>query len=422
MYALNLPEFDSEMRKSNKLTPLAIKSAKKPGLYGDGNGLYLQISKFGTKAWLFRFMRDGSARKMGLGPLHTVSLADARQRAADARRKLLDGIDPIAHRDTQRAAAKLEAAKAMTFEQCAEKYIAAHSGSWRNEKHRAQWGSTLKTYVYPIIGALPVAAIDTGLVLKVIEPIWAEKPDTAGRVRGRIEAVLSWATVREYRAGDNPARWRGHLDNVLPKRSKVRAVKHHEALPYVEIPAFMAMLRDQNFISARALEFVILTATRTSETIGAEWSEFDLASKIWTIPGVRMKSGKDHRVPLSDRALAILDALPREGKFVFAGRKKDKPLSNMAMLELVRGVNGGGLTVHGFRSTFRDWAADRTSYANHVVERALAHTVKDAVEKAYRRGDLFEKRARLMAEWAGFCESPMSPAENVVSLRGTANA
>jgi len=405
------------MRKSNKLTPLAIKSANKPGLYGDGNGLYLQVSQFGTKAWLYRFMRDGVARKMGLGPLHTVSLADARQRATEARRMALDGIDPIAHRDAKRAAAKLEAAKAMTFEQCAEKYIAAHSDSWRNDKHRAQWGSTLKTYVYPVIGELPVAAIDTGLVLKVIEPIWNEKPDTAGRVRGRIEAVLSWATVREYRAGDNPARWRGHLDNVLPKRSKVRAVKHHEALPYVEIPAFMAELNSKDFLSARALEFTILTAVRTSEAIGAKWDEFDLDAKIWTVPGARMKSGRDHRVPLSPRVLEILSALPREGQFVFAGAKAGKPLSNMAMLELVRGMKGNGLTVHGFRSTFRDWAADRTSYANHVVEMALAHTVKDAVEKAYRRGDLFEKRARLMDEWATYCASPETANDNVRPIR-----
>jgi len=408
------------MRKSNKLTPLAIKRAKEPGLYGDGNGLYLQISQFGTKAWLFRFMRDGAARKMGLGPLHTVSLANARQKAAEARRKLVDGIDPITHRDAQRSAAKLEAAKAMTFEQCAEKYIGAHSDGWRNEKHRAQWSSTLKTYVYPVIGALPVVAIDTGLVLKVIEPIWNKKPDTAGRVRGRIEAVLSWATVREYRTGDNPARWRGHLDNVLPKRSKVRPLKHHEALPYVELPEFMAELREQKFISAHALEFTILTAARTSEAIGAEWSEFDVAGKIWTVPGVRMKSAREYRVPLSPRALEILCALPREGKFVFPGTKADKPLSNMAMLELVRGMKGNGLTVHGFRSTFRDWAADRTSYANHVVEMALAHTVKDAVEKAYRRGDLFEKRARLMDEWASYCTSPEYTADNITPIRAGA--
>ena len=396
------------MRKSNRLTPLAVKSAKKPGLYGDGNGLYLQISRFGTKAWLYRFMMDGKARKMGLGPVHTVPLADARQHATEARRKVLDGIDPITAREAERSKAKLEAAKAITFQQCAERYIAGQEASWKNDKHRAQWPSTLKTYVYPIIGALPVAAIDTGLVLKVIEPIWNEKPDTAGRVRGRIELVLNWATVREYRAGDNPARWRGHLENVLPKRSKVRPVQHHKALPYGELPAFMAELREQKFISARALEFTILTAVRTSEAIGAEWSEFNFAEKIWTVPGVRMKSGRDHRVPLSDRALAILPALPREGQFVFPGGKAGKPLSNMAMLELVRGMKGDGLTVHGFRSTFRDWAADRTSYANHVVEMALAHTVKDAVEKAYRRGDLFEKRARLMAEWATYCEGPAS--------------
>lgn len=408
------------MRKSNRLTPLAIKAAKKPGLYGDGNGLYLQVSAFGTKAWLYRFMIDGKARKMGLGPLSTISLVEARQRAAEARRKVLDGIDPIAARDAERGKAKIEAAKAMTFEQCAERYIAGQEASWKNAKHRAQWSSTLETYVYPVIGSLPVAAIDTGLVLKVLEPIWNEKPDTAGRVRGRIELVLNWATVREYRAGDNPARWRGHLDNVLPKRSKVRPRRHHKALPYAELPAFIAALRGQEFISARALEFTILTAVRTGKSIGAQWSEFDLAGKIWTIPGVRMKSGRDHRVPLSDRTLAILTALPREGQFVFPGGKIGKPLSNMAMLELVRGIKGDGLTVHGFRSTFHDWAADRTAFANHVVEMALAHTVKDAVEAAYRRGDLFEKRARLMAEWARYCEAPESASASVTPLREAA--
>jgi integrase len=406
------------MRKLNRLTPLRIKSAKAPGLYSNGGGLYLQISTFGTKAWVYRFMRDGVARKMGLGPLHTISLADARERALAARKQVLDGVDPIAAREAERGKAKVEAAKAVTFQQCAEKYIAGQEASWKNDKHRAQWPSTLATYVYPVIGSLPVAAIDTGLVLKVLEPIWNQKPDTAGRVRGRIELILNWATVREYRTGENPARWRGHLDNVLPKRSKVRAVQHHKALPYTEIPAFMAELREQEFISSRALEFTILTAVRTSEAIGAEWFEFNFAEKIWTVPGVRMKSGRDHRVPLSDRALEILSALPREGQFVFPGRKAGKPLSSMAMLELVRGMKGDGLTVHGFRSTLRDWAADRTSYANHVVEMALAHTLKDAVEKAYRRGDLFEKRARLMAEWATYCEGPASASGNITPMRG----
>lgn len=370
-------------------------------------------------------MLDGKPRKMGLGPLHTVTLADARQRATEARRKVLDGIDPIDARDAERSKAKIEAAKAMTFLQCADKYIAAHRAGWHNKKHAAQWDSTFRdtkrgSKRFPAataaINDLPVAAIDTGLVLKVIEPIWHTKPDTAGRVRGRIEAVLNWAKTRDYRTGDNPARWRGHLDNVLPRRSKIRAVQHHKALPYVEIPDFMAALRKQEFISARALELTILTAVRTSEAIDAEWGEFDLTVKIWTIPGVRMKSKAAHRVPLSPRALEILSALPREGKFVFPGAKAGKPLSNMAMLELLRGMKGDNLTVHGFRSTFRDWAADCTTYANHVVEMALAHAVKDKVEAAYRRGDLFEKRARLMGDWAAYCAMPAATGDNVIAM------
>ena len=406
------------MRKLNRLTPLRIKSAKAPGLYSDGGGLYLQVSLFGTKAWIYRFMRGGVARKMGLGPLHTISLAEARDRALSARKQVLDGIDPITARDVERGKAKVEAAKAVTFQQCAERYIAAHEGSWKNDKHRAQWSNTLVTYVYPIIGSLPVAAIDTGLVLKVLEPIWTEKPETASRVRGRVELILNWATVREYRTGENPARWRGHLNNVLPKPSNVRKVKHHGAMPYPELPAFMTDLRTKEFISARALEFTVLTVVRTSEATHAQWSEFNLAEKTWTVPGARMKSGKDHRVPLSDRALEILSSLPREGQFVFPGGKAGKPLPSMAMLRQLRGPKGNGLTVHGFRSTFRDWAADRTSYANHVVEMALAHAVSNAVEKAYRRGDLFEKRARLMAEWATYCEGPASAIDNVTPMRG----
>jgi integrase len=409
------------MRTGNKLTPLAVKNAKEPGLYGDGYGLYLQVSQFGTKSWLYRFQRDGVPRKMGLGALHTVTLADARQRAADARRALLDDIDPIDARRERRAANKLEAAKAITFKQCAERYIAAQTAGWRNEKHAAQWTATLATYAYPIIGDLPVAAIDTGLVLKVIEPIWNTKPETASRVRGRIESVLNWAKVREYRLGDNPARWRGHLDNVLPRRSKIQKVKHHPALPYAEIPAFMGELRDRQDVSARALEFTILTAARTGEVIGARWSEIE--GKVWTIPAERMKSGKEHQVPLTKRVLAILDSLPREGAFVFPGARASKPLSNMAMLELLRGMRGADSTVHGFRSGFRDWAAERTNYPDFVVEKALAHVVADKVQAAYRRGDLFEKRRGLMDGWSAYCASPgRSPrmkGENVVAMRAS---
>lgn len=401
------------------LKPVEIARPLNPGYYHDGDGLYLKASKAGTKSWVLRYMFAGTARNMGLGGFPKVGLSEARDRRKHADRMIWEGRDPIAVRDATKAeqrakreAAKVEKAKARTFKQCAEKYIAAHADAWRNDKHRAQWNSTLQTYVYPVIGHLPVAAIDTALVLKVLEPIWKEKPDTAGRVRGRIELILSWATVREYRKGDNPARWRGHLDHVLPPQSKVRAVKHHEAMPYVELPGFMADLRANDSLSARALEFTILTAVRTGESINAQWSEFDADLTTWSIPGARMKSGKEHRVPLSARAKEILKHLPRvSGGYVFPGRKIGKPLSNMAMLELVRGMRGNGLTVHGFRSTFRDWAADQTAFPNHIAEMALAHTLKDKTEAAYRRTDLFEKRTALMKAWAGYCASAVAKRE-----------
>lgn len=405
------------MRKTNKLTPLSVKNITKPGLYADGLNLYLQVSIFGTKSWIFRFMRDGDARKMGLGPVHTVPIADARQRAAKARRALLDGIDPIDARETVRNAGKVAAAKAITFRQCAEKFIAGNEAGWKNEKHREQWSNTLATYAFPVIGDLPVASVDTGLVLKILEPIWKSKVETASRVRGRIESVLNWATVREYRKGENPARWRGHLDNVLPRRSKVAAVAHHPAMAFADAGEFMARLRGQGVVSARALEFTILTAARTGEAIGAQWVEIDLVAKVWTIPASRMKGGRVHRVPLSPRVLEILASLPREGEFVFPGAREGKPLSNMAMLEFLRGTHPG-LTVHGFRSCFRDWAAEQTGYANHIVEMALAHAVVDKVEASYRRGDLLEKRARLMDDWAAFCGRPAPAGNNVVMMRG----
>ena len=351
-------------------------------------------------------MLDGRPRFMGLGPTHTFSLKEARERARLARQQVKDGIDPIEARNQDRQRRRLEAAKAVTFKEACERYVAAYEAGWTNAKHVAQWKSTLAS-AYPTIGNLPVNNIDTGLVLKVLEPIWNAKPETASRLRGRIERVLAWATTRGYRVGDNPARWTGHLDELLPKRSKIRAVKHHPALPFDELPAFMAELRKREGISARGLEFTILTAARTGEVIGATWSEIDFATKTWTIPAQRMKAGKPHRVPLSDRAVAILDALPHEdgNEFVFIGGKAKAPLSNMAMLELMKGMRPGYVP-HGFRSTFRDWAAERTNYPNHIVEKALAHTVADKVEAAYRRSDLFEKRRKLMDAWAGFCAAP----------------
>jgi len=415
------------MRTGNKLNALTIKNATKPGLYSDGHGLSLQVSVYGTKAWLFRFMRDGVARKMGLGALHTVSLAEARKRAAEARLAVHDGEDPIEARAARRAASRLETAKAITFKECAEAYVKANEAGWKNEKHRDQWIATFnrtsrgkRTFpaVTEAINDLPVGSIDTGLVLKVIEPIWATKPETASRVRGRIESILNWATTRNYRSGENPARWRGHLDNVLPHRAKIRKVKHHDALPYAEMPAFMADLRRKEGVSARALEFTVLTAARTGEAIHATWPEFDLKAKLWTIPAARMKGAKEHRVPLSDRVIAALEALPRDGKFVFPGSKAGKPLSNMSMLELLRGMRGRGATVHGFRSTFRDWAAERTAHPDHVIEMSLAHAIGDKVEAAYRRGDLFEKRRRLMGDWAAYCESELvESGDNVLPIR-----
>ncbi len=405
------------MRRSNGLTAMQVSGLKRPGRYGDGLGLWLQVSRWSTKAWLFRFTRDGRARSMGLGAVHTVSLAEAREAALQCRKLLRDGIDPIEARAAERMAARIEAARVLTFKTCAEAYIKAHEAGWKNAVHRRQWPSTMKAYVYPIIGELSVDAIDTALVLKVLEPIWTEKSETATRVRGRIEAVLDWAKAREFRDGDNPARWKGHLDKLLPARSKVARVRHHPALPYQDIPAFMEALRARDGIGARALEFVIMTATRTSETIKTKWSEIDVDERAWTIPAERMKGDREHRVPLSDRALVILADLPREADFVFPGAREAAPLSNMAMLKVLKSMGHDDLTVHGFRSTFRDWAAETTAYPAHVAEMALAHAVSDQVEAAYRRGDLFEKRRKLMADWSAYCALSTGGGD-VIAIRG----
>ena len=392
-------------RTIGKLTALAVDKAKRRGYYGDGGGLYLQVTTSGAKSWVFRYKDAGRQHEMGLGPLHTIGLADAREKARECRRARIEGIDPIEARRTARRSAKLEAAKAVTFKQCAENYIASHKAGWRNPKHAAQWPSTLAAYVYPVFGGLPVQAIDVGLVMKAVEPIWTEKPETASRVRGRIESVLDWATARGYRQGENPARWRGHLENLLPKKTKVRRVEHHAALPYDELPEFIAELRRQEVTSAKALEFAILTVARTGEVIGARWSEIDLDRRLWVIPAERMKAGKEHRVPLSERSGSILEAMQeiREGDHVFPGGKTRRPLSNMAFLMLLRRLGRGDLTAHGFRSTFSDWCSERTNFPAEVREMALAHAVSEKVQAAYRRGDLFQKRRQLMEAWARFC-------------------
>jgi integrase len=392
-------------RTVGKLSTVAIKNAARRGYYSDGGGLYLQVGASGAKSWVFRYKAGGKLYEMGLGPLHTVGLAEARTKARRCREQRLDGLDPLAARQAARMQAKLDAARAMTFQACADAYIAAHKAGWRSPKSLTAWESTLGAYVHPVFGALPVQVIDTALVTKAIEPIWAEKPETAGRVRGRIEAILDWAMARGHRQGENPARWRGHLDKLLPQKTKVRRVEHHPALPYPEIGAFIADLCQQEGVAACALEFAILTAARTGEVIGARWDEFNLAERLWTVPAERMKAGREHRVPLSDAALAIVEtmAATRQGNFVFPGGKAGRPLSNMSMLMLLRRMGRDDLTIHGFRSSFRDWAAERTGFPAEVAEMALAHTVADAVERAYRRGDLFQKRRQMMDAWAKFC-------------------
>ena len=415
-------------RAVGRLKALAVeKLARKPGMYCDGGGLWLRVSSPTARSWVFRYMLNRSAHEMGIGKYPEISLAEARQRAAEARRLKAHGTDPLAQRDAVRASLLAEAAKSVTFKDSAARYIDAHRTGWRNAKHAAQWEATLATYAEPILGKLAVQAVDTGLVLKVLEPIWQDKTETASRLRGRIEAILDWATVRGYRQGDNPARWRGHLDKLLPARAKVQKVQHHAALPFEQLPTFMATLRAEKSTAARALEFAILTAARTGEVIGARWAEIDLEERIWIVPGDRMKAGREHRVPLSPRAVEILAALKAEvaviqpagdDGYVFRAGLNAKPMSNMAMLMLLRRMTRSDLTAHGFRSTFRDWCAERTSFPNEVAEMALAHSVGDKVEAAYRRGDLLEKRRALMEQWATACSSEVRAGKVVPLLKG----
>jgi len=408
-------------RQLNRLTTKSIDSKRKPGLYCDGGGLYLQVSASGSKAWIFRY-RSPITRKlrdMGLGPLNDVGLSEARQKAGSQRSVILSGLDPILVREQETRKRALEAAQSITFAECAAAYIKSHKAGWRNEKHAEQWTSTIKTYCEPIIGTLPVQAVDTALVLRVLEPIWATKPETASRLRGRMENILDWAKVRGYRSGENPARWKGQLNQLLPALAKKSRVVHHKAMPFAEINGFMTALRQQPGIAAQCLEFTILTACRTNEAIYARHDEFDLQAATWTVPAARMKAGKEHRVPLSPRALAIVrEMLERKAEYLFPAAKQGKPLSNMAMLQLLERM-GVAVTVHGFRSTFRDWAAERTAFSHEVCEMALAHTIANAAEAAYRRGDLFEKRRRLMEAWADFANTPYADGA-VIPLKAAA--
>lgn len=386
---------------SARLSALKVKALTKTGRYADGGGLYLQVSQSGTKAWLLRYMREGAAHQMGLGSVALVSLAEARAKAVECRRLLAAGLDPIADRDAKRE----RQASGRVFADVMALYLAAHDGGWRNAKHRQQWRSTLDTYAIPVLGGLSVAAITTGDVLRVLAPVWQDKTETASRLRGRIEAILSYAKALGWRQGENPAAWKDNLAQLLPAKMRVAKVTHHSALPWRELPGFMRGLRQRDGAAARALRLLILTATRTSETLCAQWREFDLDRAVWVIPAGRMKGGREHRVPLSADALALLgsrDTMP-DG-FLFPGTKDGRPLSNMALLMLLRRMGRGDLTAHGFRSSFRDWVSEATDHPSEVAEMALAHVVGDKVEAAYRRGDLFGKRTALMADWAAFCD------------------
>lgn len=395
-------------RQIAKLSALAVSKATEPGYYGDGAGLYLQVSKTGSKSWIFRFTKAAKQREMGLGALHTVSLADARIKARDCRTILLDGLDPLDVRRGAQAADAIERAKTITFDECARAYIAAHRGGWKSSKHASQWENTIATYASPLIGEMSVAAVDTPLVVKILSPIWSEKTETASRLRGRIECILDWATVSQYRQGENPARWRGHLDNLLADPAKVAKVTHHPALPWQEISALMLAIRMREGIAARAIEFAILTAARSGEVRGATWDEIDMDAALWVIPAERMKAGREHRVPLSSSALSLLKATPRVGAVVFPGKREASPLSDMSLTAVLRRMERDDITVHGFRSTFRDWCAESVANAfpREVCEHALAHSLPDKVEAAYRRGDLLDKRKMLMQAWADYCAAP----------------
>lgn len=401
-------------RSTAKLKAKQVETLTEPGTYTDGNGLRLIIKGNGRKYWDLRYQLNGKRREMGLGTYPERSLAEARDAANDARRLIRAGQDPLDARQAEQEAAQLEQAKQITFATVAADYIKAHRAGWKNAKHAQQWENTLKTYADPIIGKLPPADIGTDHILKVLQPIWLTKPETASRVRNRIELVLDAAKARKLRDGENPARWRGHLDKLLPKRTKVSAVKHHAALPWSELPAFMKELRKFDDLGYKAMQMTILTTCRTSEVLGATWPEIDLERRVWTVPAERMKMRKEHRVPITDALAELLESLPRvEGNpYLFPGQRPGRPLSNMCMLMGLRRMKRTDLTMHGFRSTFRDWAGECTPHPRDVCEQALAHSLGNAVEAAYRRGDLFEKRRALMEDWSHYVTT--APTDKVI--------
>lgn len=410
--------------KPGKLAPVALKTLG-DGWHSDGGNLYLFV-RGDSRGWVFRFVApDGKRRNMGLGSQYSITLAEARKQAALLREQVKHPTapnDPLAARQEVRLTQKLSARKHMTFKACALAYIEAHRAEWKNPKHAQQWENTLATYAYPVFGDLPVATVDEALVLKVLTPIWEAKTETATRLRGRIESVLDWATFSKYRQGENPARWKGHLEHSLAKPNKVAKVTHHAALPYAEIGPFMVALREREGLGARALEFAILTAARSGEVRSATWDEIDFVNRLWIIPAERMKMEKEHRVPLPDVAVELLKAIPRleDTNLIFPSAKVNTPMSDMTLTAVLRRMKRNDVTVHGFRSTFRDWAAESTNYPSDMAEMALAHSIGDKVEAAYRRGDMLKKRFRMMNDWAKCCGTVRKLDAKVVPIRGAA--
>ncbi|MEZ5617204.1 MAG: tyrosine-type recombinase/integrase [Rhodocyclaceae bacterium] len=405
-------------RKAKELTAIEVKGLNTPGLHAVGGvaGLALQVTDRGARSWILRAMVGGKRRDMGLGGFPDVTLAGAKEKAREKREQIDKGIDPIEDRRAKKSALAAAVAGAMTFSDAAAAYIAAKEAEWKNGKHGQQWRNTLETYAYPVIGKMFVGSIEKEHILKILSPIWTTKTETASRLRGRIESVLDWATVSGYRKGENPARWRGHFDVLLAAPNKVRAIEHHAALDWREIGPFMAALRGQEGMAAKMMQFAILTAARSGEVRGATWDEIDLASAVWTIPASRMKAKKEHRIPLSKAALKLLEALPRDGEIVFLS-PTGKQFSDAAMTKLLERMGRSDITGHGFRSSFRDWAGETTGYPREVIEHALAHQLKDKAEAAYARGSLFEKRRRLMDEWAKFT-AKVQAAGTVTPIKG----
>ena len=410
----------------HKLTALQIKNATKKGNYPDGGNLYLQVAHNGSKSWLLRYRVNSKSREMGLGSLDSLPVKQAREKAAEYRRLLADGVDPIEHRKIERSNSKQEQEKAKTFKECADEYIENKKGGWSNAKHAQQWSNTLRDYAHPLIGKLPIKEVDIEHVKKILTPIWASKNETATRVRGRIECIIDYAMVMDYRPkGLNPAVWRGNLSHIFPAPNTIKKATHYDALPYNMMADFIPLIKNEISLSARALEFTILTAARTNEVIEAKYSEIDFENNIWVIPKERMeKTKREHRVHLTATAMKIIKDLEpyKVSDYIFYGKGKSGFMSNMSMLNLLKRMrlevikNYPHFTVHGFRSSFRDWGAETTSFPNEVLEMALSHTIDNQAEAAYRRGDLFDKRKVLMEAWESFCYSNVKEKSNVVNL------